>query len=218
MFAVPAGGSIVRETIGGYSVDVTVGGVVVASASVSPDALTACRTTAAAFNLIIGCRPSPYKVTLRIKNATDEARQYKLVKQRGEELTGTGLPSNALITEDWVRPTGRWKLEIAGYGYVRLVNEPSLFNTPTPTVTPSSTPSPPALATPAPPTTTPLRRLIPPRRPSIPPWTRWPTPPSSAQATGWSSAGWPACWWARHSASPQRSVFAAGRRSSVRPS
>ncbi|PWR17421.1 hypothetical protein DKT69_00295, partial [Micromonospora sicca] len=141
VFTIPAGGSVVRETIGGYSVDVTVGGVVVASASVSPDALKACGTTTASFNLIIDCRPSPYQVTLRIKNATDGARQYKLTKQRGEELTGTALPGNTYITEDWVKPTDRWKLEIAGYGYVRVVNEPALCNAPSPTATPSSTPS-----------------------------------------------------------------------------
>ncbi|MEU4567041.1 hypothetical protein [Micromonospora sp. NPDC023956] len=142
VFTIPAGGSAVRETLGGYSVDVTVEGVVVASASVSPDALRACGTTAASFNLIVDCRPSPYQVTLRIKNATDEARQYKLVKQRGEEMTGTALPGNTYITEDWVKPTDRWSLEIAGYKYVRVVNEPASCNAPTPTPTATNNPTP----------------------------------------------------------------------------
>ncbi|MEV4465138.1 hypothetical protein AB0J51_16105 [Micromonospora echinofusca] len=154
MFTVPPGGSVVRETLGGYDVQVLVGGVVVASASVTRDAVTACGTEAANFNLIVDCRPSPYQVTLRIKNATEQARPYRLVKQRGEELTGTALPGNTFITEDWVKPTDRWKLEIAGYGYVRLVNEPPLCNAP-PTATPSSTPSPSAPTSPSPVPTTP---------------------------------------------------------------
>lgn len=155
-FTIPAGGSIVRETLGGYNVDVTVAGQVVASASATPSTVTACGTTAASFNLIVDCRPSPHQVTLRIRNTTDQARQYKLVKQRGEEMTGTALPGNTYITEDWVKPTDRWSLEIVGYRYVRLVNEPVLCNAPSPTPTPtptvSGTPDP---STPAPvPTTT----------------------------------------------------------------
>ncbi|MEU0156995.1 hypothetical protein [Micromonospora fulviviridis] len=151
MFTIPAGGSVVRETLGGSTVEVMVGGVVVASAPVPPsDALTACGTEPASFNLIVDCRPSPYQVTLRIKNATDQARQYKLSKQRGEELTGTALPGNTYITEDWVKATDRWKLDIAGYSYVRVVNEPPLCNAPSPTPTTTRTPSPPPATTNAP--------------------------------------------------------------------
>ncbi|MEV4467865.1 hypothetical protein AB0J51_30090 [Micromonospora echinofusca] len=145
VFTVPAGGSVVRETIGGFDVQVTVGGSVVASGSVSRDALTACGTTQASFSLIVDCRPSPYQVSLRIRNATDQARPYKLMKQRGEEMTGTALPGNTYITEDWVKPTDRWALEIAGYKYVRVVNDPALCNAPAPTSTPSPAPSPPVL-------------------------------------------------------------------------
>ncbi|WP_200214360.1 hypothetical protein [Micromonospora coerulea] len=119
------------------------------------------------------CRPSPYQVALRIKNATDEARQYRLVKQRGEELTGTALPGNTYITEDWVKPTDRWVLEIVGYEYVRVVNEPALCNAPSPTPTVSSAPS----STPTPstaPTTTvapspaPTQTVAPPADPTGP--------------------------------------------------
>jgi hypothetical protein len=172
VFTIPAGGSVVRETISGYNVDVTVAGVVVASASITPDALTACGTTAGSFGLIVDCRPSPYQVTLRIRNATDQARQYKLVKQRGEELTGTALPGNTYITEDWVKPTDRWSLEIAGYRYVRLVNEPALCNAPSPSPTPTvtsepspnpTTTAPPQTSPPAdPPTTVPADPISPP--------------------------------------------------------
>ncbi|MFI6228608.1 hypothetical protein ACIBCR_15005 [Micromonospora echinospora] len=150
-FTIPAGGSVVRETLSPGSVEVTVAGVVVASASVPFDSIPACRTTNTDFNLIIDCRPSPYQVTLRIKNATDEARQYKLTKQRGEELTGTALPGNTFITEDWVKPTDRWSLEIAGYKYVRVVNEPASCNaTPTPTATNHPSPNPTGSLTPKP--------------------------------------------------------------------
>ncbi|WP_416904783.1 hypothetical protein [Micromonospora echinospora] len=151
-FTIPAGGSVVRETLSGYNVDVTVAGVVVTSGSVAPDALTACGTTTTDFNLIVDCRPSPHQVTLRIKNATDEARQYRLVKQRGEELSGTALPGNTFITEDWVKPTDRWSLEIEGYKYVRVVDEPASCNTssPTPTSTNNPTPKPTGTMTPKP--------------------------------------------------------------------
>ncbi|MEU9828551.1 hypothetical protein [Micromonospora chersina] len=154
-FTIPAGGSVVRTTMSGYSVEVKVGVVVVASASVSPDAVRECGTTPNSFNLIIDCRPSPYQVTLRIKNGTDQARPYKLTKQRGEELTGTALPGNTYITEDWVKPTDRWKLEIVGYRYVRVVNEPPLCNVPSPVPTATTNaPSPAPTATAPAPTRT----------------------------------------------------------------
>lgn len=171
-FTIPAGGSVVRETLGGYDVQVASGGVILASASVDPDAVTACGTERADFNLIIDCRPSPHQITLRIRNATDQARQYKLVKQRGEEMTGTALPGNTFITEDWVKPTDRWSVEIAGYKYVRLIGEPALCNAPPSTPTPTAsnpptpnptTPPPPSTTAPAePPTTAPAEPTSPP--------------------------------------------------------
>ncbi|MEU4779004.1 hypothetical protein [Micromonospora sp. NPDC023633] len=183
VFTVPAGGSVVRETIGGFDVQVTVGGSVVASGSVSRDALTACGTTQASFSLIVDCRPSPYQVSLRIKNATDGARQYKLVKQRGEELTGTALPGNTYITEDWVKPTDRWVLEIAGYKYVRVVNEPALCNAPSPSISPSP-PGPSPVPTSVAPSPAPTRTVAPPVETTGPPPTLAPVSSVSALDSG----------------------------------
>lgn len=165
-FTVPAGGSVVRETIGGYSVSVTVGGQVVATAEASRDALTACGTTAASFNLIVECRLSQTQVTLRIKNATDQARPYKLTKQRGEEMTGTALPGNTYITEDLVKPgQDRWALEIAGYRFVRVVTDPASCN-PAPSPSPTAPPPTPAPTSatpwPVPSGTAPLPTMAPP--------------------------------------------------------
>jgi hypothetical protein len=150
VFTIPASSSIVRWTDGIFSVEITVGGVVVASASVAPDQLRACGTTPDSFDLILDCRPSPYQITLRIKNTTDQARQYRLTKERGEELTGTALPGDTFITEDWVKPTDSWTLEIVGYRYDRVVNEPELCDAPTATPTASSTPRPGRTPSPAP--------------------------------------------------------------------